>query len=146
MTSNSIARLGAAAVLVLLPLGFARAQDVPAPKFMQDTYPSNALASAWQEDQAIEKAGALDAKTKQLIGLAVAAQVPCHYCVYYHTKMAKADGATEAQIKEAIATAALTRKWSTVLNGTNYDMAEFRKEVDEHLAKSASAATGSTTK
>jgi alkylhydroperoxidase/carboxymuconolactone decarboxylase family protein YurZ len=43
---------------------------------------------------------------------------------------AKHAGATDAQIKEAIAAAALVRKWSTVLNGTNYDMAKFKKEVD----------------
>jgi AhpD family alkylhydroperoxidase len=59
-------------------------------------------------------AGALDGKTKQLIGLGVAAQIPCAYCVYAHTKAAKAAGATDAQIKEAIATAALVRFNSTM--------------------------------
>ena len=53
----------------------------------------------------MESKGALEPKTKELIGLAVAAQIPCEYCVYYHTKAAKADGATAAQIKEAIAMA-----------------------------------------
>jgi alkylhydroperoxidase/carboxymuconolactone decarboxylase family protein YurZ len=54
--------------------------------------------------------------------------------VYYHTLAAKHVGATDAQIKEAIAAAALVRKWSTVLNGTNYDMAKFKKEVDSVFA------------
>jgi AhpD family alkylhydroperoxidase len=63
--------------------------------------------------------GALDGKTKNLIGLAVAAQIPCTYCVYGHTKLAKAAGATDAQIKEAIATAALVRFNSTMLNGSD---------------------------
>jgi alkylhydroperoxidase/carboxymuconolactone decarboxylase family protein YurZ len=45
-------------------------------------------------------------------------------------------GATDAQIKEAIAAAALVRKWSTVLNGTDYDMAKFKKEVDSVFTKS----------
>jgi AhpD family alkylhydroperoxidase len=63
--------------------------------------------------------GALDGKTKQLIGLAVAAQIPCSYCVYAHTKAAKAAGATDAEIKEAIATAALVRFNSTMLNGSD---------------------------
>jgi len=58
-------------------------------------------------------------KTKNLIGLAVAAQIPCAYCVYGHTKLAKAAGATDAQIKEAIATAALVRFNSTMLNGSD---------------------------
>ena len=144
MTIKLTALVGAVSLLATVPAIPGYAQD--APKFMKDTFPQQALSFAWQEDQAIEKPGALDTKTKQLIGLAVAAQVPCDYCVYYHTKAAEAEGATADQIKEAIAAAALTRKWSTVLNGSNYDMAEFRKEVDAHLASAASAATGASTK
>jgi len=78
--------------------------------------------------------GKLDEKTKELIGLGVAAQIPCGYCVYYHTEAARHAGATDAQTKEAIAAAALTRKWSTVLNGNNYDMGNFKKQVDAMFA------------
>ena len=60
----------------------------------------------------------------------VAAQVPCEYCVYFHTKAAKKFGATDAEIREAIAQAAQVRKWSTILNGSNYDDDAFEKEVD----------------
>jgi len=74
--------------------------------------------------------GALDGKTKQLIALGVAAQIPCVYCVYGHTKLAKAAGATDAQIKEAIATAALVRFNSTMLQGSGYDLQKFQQEVD----------------
>jgi AhpD family alkylhydroperoxidase len=81
---------------------------------MKATYPAAELKPAWEEFKAVESKGALDAKTKELIGLAVAAQIPCQYCVYAHTMNAKHDGATDAQIKEAIAAAAMTRKWSTV--------------------------------
>ena len=114
------------------------AQD--APQFMKDTFPEQGLSAAWQEYQAIGNPnGALDAKTKELIGLAVAAQIPCTYCVYYHTQAARHAGATDAQIKEAVAAAAETRKWSTVLNGNNYDMAEFKKQVDTAFAGSVAA-------
>jgi AhpD family alkylhydroperoxidase len=74
--------------------------------------------------------GALDTKTKELIGLGVAAQIPCGYCIYYHTMAAKRAGATDAQIKEAIAAASMTRKWSTELNGNQYDLGDFKKQVD----------------
>ena len=108
-----------------------------APPFMKNTFPQDAVKSAWQEYQDVmNPKGALDAKTKELIGLGVAAQIPCQYCVYYHTLAAKHVGATDAQIKEAIAAAALTRKWSMVLNGTDYDMAKFKKEVDSVFAGS----------
>ena len=57
------------------------AQD--APPFMKDTFPEQAVSAAWQEYLAVgNPKGALDAKTKELIGLAVAAQIPCTYCVY----------------------------------------------------------------
>jgi AhpD family alkylhydroperoxidase len=72
---------------------------------------------------------ALDQKTKELIGLGVAAQIPCDYCVTYHATAAKSLGATEAEIREALAAAALVRKWSTLLNGSQYDEERWRSEV-----------------
>jgi AhpD family alkylhydroperoxidase len=91
-----------------------------APEWMKLTLPDQAQKPLWDEYQAImSPTGALDAKTKQLIALGVAAQIPCTYCVFAHTKFAKAAGATDAQIKEAIATAALVRFNSTMLNGSD---------------------------
>ncbi len=71
----------------------------------------------------------LDGKTKELIGLAVAAQVPCEYCVYFHTEAAKLNGATEEEIKEAVAMASLTRMGSTILNGNQTDKAQFKADI-----------------
>lgn len=100
------------------------------PQFMKDTYPEQALKGAWEEYQAVwGPNGAIPVKLKQLIGLAVAAQIPCEYCVYAHTTKAKQAGATDAEIKEALAVAAMTRKWSTVLNGSAYDMEKFKAAV-----------------
>ena len=48
----------------------------------------------------------------------------------YHTQAARHAGATDAQIKEAVAAAAMTRKWSTEMNGNQYDMSTFKKQVD----------------
>jgi AhpD family alkylhydroperoxidase len=105
------------------------AQD--APQFMKDTFPEPGLSAAWQESQALSNPNAaLDAKTRELIGLGVAAQIPCTYCVYYHTKAARQAGATDAQIKEAVAAAAETRKWSTMLNGNAYNVDDFKKQID----------------
>ena len=100
------------------------------PNFMKQTYPEQALEAAWAEYQAVYIAkGALPPKMKQLIALGVAAQIPCEYCVYGHTKNAKKAGATDAEIKEALAIAALTRKWSTILNGSAYDFEKFKAEL-----------------
>ena len=112
------------------------AQD--APQFMKDISPQQSVSAAWQEFQAVfNPNGALDAKTKELIGFAVAAQIPCAYCVYAHTQGAKHAGATDAQIKEAIGAAALVRKWSTELNGNQYDIGEFKKQIDAAYGGSA---------
>ena len=40
---------------------------------------------------------ALPGRTKELIGLAVAAQIPCHYCIVAHTEFAKLNGASETR-------------------------------------------------
>jgi AhpD family alkylhydroperoxidase len=106
------------------------AQD--APKFFQETYPEHALQSQLEARGVLEGEGAaLDAKTRELISLGVAAQIPCAYCVYAHTKGARANGASDAEIREAVAAAATTRQWSTVLNGMQYDLEAFKAEYDE---------------
>jgi AhpD family alkylhydroperoxidase len=109
------------------------AQD--APPFVKAIAPQASVSPAWQEWMAVfNPKGALDGKTKELIGLAVAAQIPCQYCIYAHTLGAKHAGATDDQIKEAIAASGLVRKMSTELNGNQYDMTEFKKQIDAAYA------------
>jgi AhpD family alkylhydroperoxidase len=109
---------GLALLLALAMETSVSAQEAPA--WMKQTLPDQALKPLWDEYLAVmNPTGALDGKTKQLIALGVAAQIPCAYCVFAHTKAAKAAGATDAQIKEAIATAALIRFNSTMLNGSD---------------------------
>jgi AhpD family alkylhydroperoxidase len=101
------------------------------PKFYTDTYPEYALKSRLDAEAVLMgKDAELDAKTRELIALGVAAQIPCRYCVYVHTKNARASGASEDQIREAVARAAHVRHWSTVLNGMDYDFEAFKVEVD----------------
>lgn len=46
--------------------------------------------------------GALPAKTKQLIAVAVAHVTQCPYCIRGHTRIARRQGATPEEIMEAI--------------------------------------------
>ena len=113
-----LASAGLALLLALATEPSVSAQEVP--EWMKQTLPDQVQKPHWDEYQAVmNPTGALDAKTKQLIGLGVAAQIPCAYCVFALTKGAKAAGATDAQIKEAIAAAALVRFNSTMLNGSD---------------------------
>jgi AhpD family alkylhydroperoxidase len=98
-------------------------------------FPEEGIAGAWAEFKSVQlnPKSALSGKEKELIGLAVAAQIPCSYCIYFHTAAAKANGATDAEIREAVAMAAITRHWSTVLNGMQADPAAFRHDTDTVL-------------
>lgn len=51
--------------------------------------------------RAAEKEGALDHKTKELIGLSVALYARCEYCIIFHTYTALKHGATREEIMEA---------------------------------------------
>ena len=121
-------------IIVAVVAGPAIAQEVP--NFYQDTYPQHALKAALEANKALMgKDAKIDAKTRELIALGVAAQIPCAFCVYVHTKNAKADGASDAEIREAVAIAAHVRHWSTVLNGMGYDFEAFKAEVDKMHSK-----------
>lgn len=93
-------------------------------------YPKAGVAGSWavQRDLVFGQT-ALDSKTKALISLAVAAQIPCHYCIWSDTRDAMAAGASEDEVHEAVAIAGQTRNWSTVLNGFQIDFDTYKKEL-----------------
>ena len=107
---------------------------------MFDVFPEAGLPGAWDEFASLQLSPdtALDGKTKELMGLAVASQIPCSYCIYFHTAAARANGATDEEIAEAVAMAAIVRPWSTGLNGRQVDEAQFRAEVDQLMPAPAS--------
>lgn len=109
---------------------------------MFKAFPAVGIAGAWGEFKSLQlnPETKLDGKTKELIGLAVSSQIPCHYCIYFHTAAAKLNGATDEEVREAVAMAAIVRHWSTVLNGMQVDEATFRKETDDILARAAKMA------
>ena len=106
---------------------------------MMKVYPDHLRAGAWELFKAtLSPDAAIPAKYSELISLGVASQIPCDYCVYAHTTMAKMLGATDAEIQGAVASAANTRHWSTVLNGAGVEFEEFKAEWDkilEHIKK-----------
>lgn len=104
------------------------------PKFFQ-AFPKEGIAGAWSEFKALQlnPFTSLNGKQKELIGVAVAAQIPCEYCVYFHRNAAILNGATEQEIREAIAVSGLVRHWSTVFHGPLVDLASFRKDADQML-------------
>jgi AhpD family alkylhydroperoxidase len=156
---RSLALAAGLAAAAYLPYGTAIAQDATAtpeatlqdiektwgfvPGFVK-LFPSAALPGAWAELKALEsESTALTAKEKALISIAVAAQIPCQYCIWLDTRSAWLAGASDQEVQEAIAMAAVTRHWSTVLHGNGVDFAALQAEFAE-LDKAAQEARTKT--
>jgi AhpD family alkylhydroperoxidase len=148
LIAGTVASAAAAPNSTLAPAAQAARADIQktfgfVPQFLTK-FPDAALPGAWEELKTLQlnPGTALPGKQKELIGLGVAAQVPCRYCVTAHTEFAKLNGATAAEIGEAVAMAAITRHWSTFLNGIQTDEAKFRAEIQTIIdgAKKAMAA------
>ena len=100
------------------------------PAFVKQV-PKAALPGFWalERDLELSDKTALDPKTKALISLAVASQIPCEYCIWADTNTLKQLGATDEEIGEAVSMAGLTRYTSTTLHGMQADFAQFRKDM-----------------
>lgn len=141
MKKTLIAAVVAATAVVSLPT-FAGAQETAQDAFNEmesafgfvpsffKVYPEHGVAAAWRltRDLELSETTALSPKVKSLINIAVAAQIPCQFCIFADTEAARAAGASEEEIKEAVAQAALTRHWSTILNGMQVDLDAFKAE------------------
>src|SRR6185312_7730248 len=104
-TLRSTALAFAAVLALALPSLPVRADDMSAeatygevqstlgsvPTFVK-LFPKSAVAGAEERDLELSDKTALSPKEKALIGLAVAAQIPCQYCVWLDTKSARSAG------------------------------------------------------
>lgn len=104
------------------------------PQFFM-AFPERALPGAWAELKGLQinPHTALPPRYKALIGLGVAAQIPCSYCVVFFSALAELHGASNDERQEALALAALTRHWSSVFNGLQMDEEQFQRETDAVL-------------
>jgi AhpD family alkylhydroperoxidase len=79
--------------------------------------------AAWEGFLAFDKAamadGAIPARTKELMAVAVALTTQCPYCIEIHTKKAKAAGCTEAELAETAMVAAALRAGGAITHGTH---------------------------
>ena len=69
--------------------------------------------------------GAIPLKYAQLAAISASAIIRCEYCIPAHTAMAKAAGASDEEIKTALAIAADVALNSTMLYENQFDMDEF---------------------
>lgn len=135
----------AAVSAAIFTASFAAAQQLPTPEATYEdieaalgsvpshlkAYPKSAVAGAWAMAKGLEfdaDSNVLEPKVKSLINVAVAAQIPCRYCIWLETKMAKSRGATDAEIAEAVTHAGYIRHCSAVINGLQIDFETFKAE------------------
>jgi AhpD family alkylhydroperoxidase len=92
--------------------------------------PDATLELEWklfQQTQFVD--GAIPNKYRELIGLALSAVTKCRYCVFYHTEIAKLNGATPEEIEDALHYAKSSVGWSAYVNGLQIDFETFKQEI-----------------
>jgi AhpD family alkylhydroperoxidase len=92
--------------------------------------PDSSLELEWQLFKRLQvDDGPIPAKYRELIGLGIAANSKCRYCLFYHTELAKLNGATDEEIEAAVHYAKASAGWSAYINGMQVDFDEFKDEI-----------------
>jgi AhpD family alkylhydroperoxidase len=104
---------------------------------MFKSIPDSSLELEWRLFKTVQfDEGPIPNKYRELIGVALSAITKCRYCAYFHTEIAKLNGASDAEIEDAVHYAKSTAGWSTYVNGLQMDYETFKDEVNracEHV-------------
>ena len=93
------------------------------------------LKRTWESVKQVMAPGALDARTKEMLYLAVSMSNSCDYCTVSHTAAARKAGMTDAMLHELIAIVGMA-------NETNRLVGAYRVEPDEKLVEAAKGPKG----
>ena len=76
-----------------------------------NSFPDEGLAGAWREMKGLQlnPNTAIPNKYKELIGLAVASQIPCRYCIAFHTNKRSVATASREQVRKPIYASSIGR-------------------------------------
>ena len=112
---------------------------VPAPL---DTIPEDDAVAEWPFFKKYTVGESeIPPKYRELMGLAVAANIKCPYCLHFHREAAKMHGATDAELREVFSLASLTARYSAMLHAMGTDMAEFEADLETIKAHLEAKAT-----
>ena len=84
-----------------------------------DSLAPELMKAFWAFDKLAVADGAIPAKYKELIAVAVALTTQCPYCIDIHSGNARKAGATEAELVEAAMVAASLRAGAAVTHATH---------------------------
>jgi len=93
------------------------------------------LKRTWSSIKEVMGPGALDARTKEMLYLAVSMSNSCDYCTVSHTAAARKAGMTDAMLHELIAIVGMA-------NETNRLVGAYRVEPDAKLVEAAKGPKG----
>lgn len=92
--------------------------------------PDETLEMEWKLFKKVQlEPGAIPNKYRELLGLAISAVTKCKYCIFFHTEMAKLNGATDAEIEDALHNAKSSAGWSSYISGHQLDFNQFKREI-----------------
>ena len=86
------------------------------------------LRRTWLSVKEIMSPGALDARTKEMLYLAVSASNQCGYCIASHTAAARKAGMTDAMLAELMAVVGMANETNRLASG-------YQVEIDERFKK-----------
>ena len=110
---------------------------------MFKSVPDSSLELEWKLFKRVQlEEGPIPNKYRELIGVAISAISKCRYCAVYHTELAKLNGASDAEIEDAVHYAKSSAGWSTYINGLQVDFETFKDEVNRACEHVRSMQTG----
>jgi AhpD family alkylhydroperoxidase len=80
------------------------------------------LKRTWESIKQVMAPGALDAKTKEMLYVAVSIAHGCNYCIHSHTAAARAKGMTEAEYAELIAIVGMASETNRIVTALGVEV------------------------
>ena len=80
------------------------------------------LKRTWESVKQVMGPGALDAKTKEMLYVAVSIAHGCTYCIHSHTAAARAKGMTEAEYAELVAVVGMASETNRIVTALGVEV------------------------
>ncbi len=80
------------------------------------------LRRTWESIKQVMGPGALDAKTKEMLYVAVSIAHGCNYCIHSHTAAARAKGMTETEYAELVAIVGMASETNRIVTALGVEV------------------------
>jgi AhpD family alkylhydroperoxidase len=80
------------------------------------------LKRTWESIKQVMAPGALDAKSKEMLYVAVSIAHGCNYCIHSHTTAARAKGMTEAEYAELVAIVGMASETNRIVTALGVEV------------------------